>query len=131
MQMSIAVDQTLVSLAASAACAGLAYWGAARVLRRQERARGLQQRRDALQQVLAMLDGAAGEYLADDSLDYPQRDMVELERRALQAQILFWSDLGMQQALRDVNYPERHRDAAERLRAALAEVEREFTAARG
>lgn len=129
--MAIAADQTLVGLVISGACAGAAYWGATRFLHRRERARELRRCRDALQQVLAMLDGAAGEYLADTSLDYPQRDMLELERRALQAQILYWSDLTLQQALRDINDPDRHRDAAERLRSVLAGVERDLAAAGG
>jgi hypothetical protein len=100
---------------------------AARELRRQETVRDLRQRRDAVEQVVAMLDGPAGEYLADPSVDYPQREMVELERRALQAQLLYWRDLEMQKALRDVSYPERHRDAAGHLQAVAGELQRRLT----
>jgi hypothetical protein len=123
---SIAWDQTLVSLLLSIATGGVVYLLAARVLRRAAAARELRQQRDALEQVLAQLAGPAGEYLRDPTLDYPQRDMVELERRALQAQILFWRDLPLQEALRDSNDPERFAAAAERLRQAVAGLNREL-----
>ena len=125
----ISWDQTLLSLGASAVLAGLAYARAARVLRRQETLRGLRLRRDALDQVLAMLDGPAAEYLRAESEEYPQREMVELERRALQAQILFWRDLDLQEALRDITYPAKHAEAAAKLRRVLLGLEHEMRAA--
>jgi hypothetical protein len=124
---AIAWDQTLLDLALALGVGVVVYRLAARELRRQETARELRQRRDAIEQVLSMLDGPAGEYLADPSLDYPQREMVELERRALQAQLLFWRDLEIQKSLRDVSYPERHRDAAERLRGIAGDVDRQMS----
>jgi hypothetical protein len=76
--------------------------------------------------VLAVLQGPALAYLQGETDDYPQREMVELERRALQAQILFWRDLAMQQALRELSYPGKHAAAAERLRGVLAGLDREL-----
>ena len=119
---TIAWDQTLLDLALALVVGLVVYRLAARELRRQETVRELRQRRDAVEQVLSMLDGPAGEYLADPTLDYPQREMVELERRALQAQLLFWRDLAIQKALRDISYPERHREAAEQLRGLAGDL---------
>ena len=124
---AIAWDQTLLDLGLALVVGGVVYRLAARELRRQETVRELRQRRDAIEQVLSMLDGPAGEYLADPSLDYPQREMVELERRALQAQLLFWRDLEIQKALRDVSYPERHGVAAEHLRGVAGDVDRRLS----
>ena len=124
---AIAWDQTLLDLGLALVVGGVVYRLAARELRRQETVRELRQRRDAIEQVLSMLDGPAGEYLADPSLDYPQREMVELERRALQAQLLFWRDLEIQKALRDVSYPERHGTAAEHLRGVAGDVDRRLS----
>ena len=124
---AIAWDQTLLDLGLALVVGGVVYRFAARELRRQETVRELRQRRDAIEQVLSMLDGPAGEYLADPSLDYPQREMVELERRALQAQLLFWRDLEIQKALRDVSYPERHGAAAEHLRGVAGDVDRRLS----
>jgi hypothetical protein len=122
----IAWDQTLVSLLLSIVIGVSVYWLAARVLRQASMRRELRERRDALEQVLAQLAGPAGEYLQDPSIEYPQRDMVELERRALQAQILFWRDLTVQEALRDTSDPERHAAAATRLRAVAAALDRDL-----
>jgi type II secretory pathway component PulJ len=119
MLAAISWDQTLLSLVLAALLAWLAYRGAARALGRQAVVRELRLRRDALDQVLAVLDGPALEYLRGETEDYPQREMVELERRALQAQILFWRDLDMQQALRDLTYPDKHAAAAMKLRQVL------------
>jgi len=121
----IAWDQTLLSFALAAVAAGLAYRGAARVLRLQAARNELRLRRDALEQVLAMMDGAAGDYLRDDSLDYPQREMVELERRTVQAQILFWRDLALQRALQGMNSPATHAAALAVLRETAARLDRE------
>lgn len=127
----ISWDQTLVSFLLAAGLAWAAYRGAARVLRRQELVRGLRSRQEALQQVLLAFEGDAAEYLANEELDYPQREMVELERRALQAQIFYVRDLEMQTALRDICYPSRHQTALATIRAALARVDSEIAAARG
>ncbi len=130
MSAVIAWDQTLVSFLLAAGVAGVAYWRAARVLRRQELLRGLRSRQEALQQVLLAFEGDAAEYLANEELDYPQREMVELERSALQAQIFYVRDLEMQTALRDICYPSRHQEALAKLRAALESVEAEIAALR-
>jgi hypothetical protein len=125
MLATIAWDQTLLSLVLAVVAAFLAYRGAARVLRQQTARAELQLRRDALEQVLAMVDGAAGDYLRDETLDYPQREMVELERRTVQAQILFWRDLAMQRALQAMNAPGTHAPALVTLREAAARLDRE------
>jgi hypothetical protein len=126
MPAAITWDQTLLSLVLSLCAAAIAYGLAARVLRKQEITRDLRRRRDALEQVLALLQGPAGEYLRDPEIDYPQRDMVELERRSLQAQLLFWRDLQLQEALRNIVYPDWHAEAAEKLRATAGEIDREL-----
>ena len=56
--------------------------------------------------------------------------MVELERRALQAQIHCLRDLELQKALRDICYPNCHRDATQTLRAAIAMLERDIETTR-
>ena len=126
----IAWDQTLLSLALSAGFAWIAYRGAARVLRRQEQMRELRARRDALEQVLGAVDGPAAEYLAGGA-EYPQREMVELERRALQAQIYYLRDRDMQAALRDICYPERHGEAIAAIRRAVELLDRDIAAVGG
>lgn len=131
MLASIAWDQTLLSLGLAAAAAWLAYWRAAHVLRRQERLRYLRERRDALAHVVLGVDGAVAAYLAGADEEYPQREMVELERRALQAQIHCLRDLSLQEALRDVCYPNRHEQALGSIRAAVAALDRDITAAQG
>jgi hypothetical protein len=128
MMATIAWDQTLLGAAISVLLAGLAYVAAARILGRQELARELRLRRDALEQVLGALEGPAAAWLADPSDDYPQREMLELERRALQAQILFWRDLALQRALQGVSDPARHAPAAEALRVAAARLDVELRA---
>jgi hypothetical protein len=80
-----------------------------------------------LDQVLAALQGSVQEYLEDEELDYPQREMVELERCALQAQVFYVRDLTMQKALRDVTYPSRHREAIATIRRALEALEGEIS----
>ncbi len=127
---TIAWDQTLLDLVLALGVGFVVYRLAARELHRQEAVRQLRRRRDAVEQVLSMLGGPAGEYLVDPSLDYPQRDMVELERRALQAQLLFWRELELQEALRDVSYPEKHREAAGKLRAVAADLDRQLSGKR-
>jgi hypothetical protein len=118
----IAFDQTLVSALVAIAAAAVAYWRAAHVLRHAAARRDLEQRRDALEQVLAAIVEPVADYMRDDTLDYPQREMVELERRALQAQVLFWRDLAMQEALRNITYPKTHAAAAQHLRDAAAKL---------
>ena len=124
----IAWDQTLVSACIAAAAAALAYWRAAHVLRRQERLRDLRARRDALAHVLLGVDDTVTAYLSGTDTDYPQREMVELERRALQAQIHCLRDLSLQEALRDVCYPNRYDQALARIRAAVEALDREIVA---
>lgn len=125
---SISWDQTLVSAALAALAAWVAYRAAAGVLQRQERMRRLRARRDALEQVLVQIDGPVHEYLVrGDDADYPQREMVELERCALQAQVYFLRDVQLQRALRDVSYPNRFERATEVIRRALAVLESEMT----
>jgi hypothetical protein len=121
--VAIAWDQTLVSLGLALLVGWVVYRRAAHGLRRQEVLRELRLRRDALDQVLAALQGPVLEYLEGATEDYPQREMVELERRALQAQILFWRDLSMQQALRDLTYAGPHAAAAETLRRILSDLD--------
>jgi len=122
-------DQTLLSLLLAAALAFLAYGRAARVLRLQEQRRRLQEQRDALQHVLLGLEGPVAAYLAAEAEEeYPQREMVELERRALQAQIHWLGDLGLQKALRDICYPQRHSEAVASIRSALERLERDIAA---
>lgn len=121
-------DQTLLSLLLAAALAFLAYWRAARVLRLQEQRRRVQEQRDALQHVLLGLEGPVAAYLAAEDEEYPQREMVELERRALQAQIHCLGDLGLQKALRDICYPQRHAEAVASIRSALEQLERDIAA---
>ncbi|UCE03471.1 MAG: hypothetical protein JSW67_04575 [Candidatus Latescibacterota bacterium] len=126
---AISWDQTLVSLGISAVAAGLAYRGAARVLRRQEVVRELRARRDALEQVVVVVDGPVVEYFEnEEEEEYPQREMVELERRALQAQIYYLRDLEMQNALRDICYPSRYKEALSKIRATIEEVDRRIAA---
>ena len=129
---TISWDQTLLSCAVAAVAAWLAYRAAARVLRQQQELREIILRRDALEQCLALLEGCLAEYLQTpnpgEAVDYPQREMVELERRVVQAQILFWRDLEMQGRLRDLTYPGRHVEAAAQLRATLAKLEGEARA---
>lgn len=126
MLAKITWDQTLLSLILALAAAYWAYRRAARVLRRQEALRQLAARREALDQVLAALQGPVQEYLQNEELDYPQREMVELERCALQAQVFYVRDLSMQKALRDITYPSRHREAMAAVRNAVAVVEGEI-----
>jgi len=126
MLAKIAWDQTLLSLLLALAAAYGAYRYAARVLRRQEALRELKARREALDQVLAAVQGPALEYLENDELDYPQREMVELERCALQAQVYYVRDLTMQKALRDLSYPSRHREALGTVRGAVEVLEGEM-----
>lgn len=126
MPAAVTWDQTLLSFGLSIVAAAVAYRLAGRVLHRQEARRELRRRRDALEQVLELLQGPAGEYLRNPELDYPQRDMVELERRSLQAQLLFWRDLRLQEALRNIVYPDWHTAAAETLRAKAAEIDAEL-----
>jgi len=125
MPAAIAWDQTLLSLVLAVGAAFVAYRSAARVLRHQAVKAELRLRRDALEQVLAMMDGAAGDYLRDDTLEYPQREMVELERRTVQAQILFWRDLAMQRALQGMNAPGTHATALATLQEAATRLDRE------
>ena len=124
---TITWDQTLISCAVAAVAAWLAYRAAARVLRHQQELRELVLRRDALEQCLALLEGSLADYLRTpnpgEDAEYPQREMVELERRVVQAQILFWRDLEMQQRLRDLTYPGRHAEAEVQLRATLAKLD--------
>ena len=127
----IAWDQTLVSLCLTAAVAFLAYWRAAHVLRRQERLRHLRARRDALAHVVLGVDDTVAAYLSGADDEYPQREMVELERRALQAQIHCLRDLSLQEALRDVCYPNRHVQALARIRAAIDALESDIASTRG
>jgi len=135
MTATVAWDQTLVSAGVAAAvatlaatvAAGWAYRAAAHVLKEQERRRELGARREALEQVLLHVEGAVLDYLGsgnDD--DYPQREMVELERSALQAQIYFLRDLEMQRALRDVCYPNRYAQAMQTIRRGIEAVEAEI-----
>lgn len=128
---AITWDQTLVSLCLAAAVAFLAYWRAAHVLRRQERLRDLRARRDALAHVVLGVDDTVAAYLSGADDEYPQREMVELERRALQAQIHCLRDLSLQEALRDVCYPNRHAQALVRIRAAIETLEGDIAATRG
>ena len=131
MLAAISWDQTLVSAAVSALAAWLAYRGAGAVLRRQEVLRQLRARRDALQQVLVQVDGAVLEYLDGGNDDeYPQREMVELERCALQAQVYHLRDLQMQRALRDVCYPNRYKQAVETIRKGVATLDADIRAGR-
>lgn len=127
---TITWDQTLLSLFLSLLlAAGAGLWAlrrAAHVLRRQETQRELRARREALDQVLAALEGAALEYLENEDHGYPQREMVELERCALQAQVFYVRDLTMQKALRDICYPNRHREATATIRRALETLEGEI-----
>jgi hypothetical protein len=123
----LAWDQTLLSLVLSAGVAWWAYRGAARVLRRQEQLRELRARRDALEQVLGAVEGPAAEYLGGGE-EYPQREMVELERRALQAQIYYLRDREVQTALRDICYPERHGEAIAAIRRAIELLDRDIAA---
>jgi hypothetical protein len=129
---TISWDQTLLSCAVAAVAAWLAYRAAARVLRRQQELGDLVLRRDALDQCLALIEGTLADYLRTpnpgEDLEYPQREMVELERRVVQAQILFWRDLEMQQRLRDLTYPGRQAEATAQLRATLAKLEGEARA---
>lgn len=125
---AISWDQTLLSAAIAALAAAAAYVGAARVLRRQQQVRELRLQRDALEQVLAALDGPAADWLADPTSDYPQREMLELERRALQAQILFWRDLQLQRALQGASDPGAHGAAVAALRDAAARLDGEMKA---
>jgi hypothetical protein len=129
---SLSWDQTLISGAVAALAAWVAYRAAARVLRRQAELRELNLRRDALDQCLATLTGPLAEYLRSpnpgEEIEYPQREMVELERRVVQAQILFWRDLEMQQRLRDLTYPGRQDEAAAKLRAVLEKLDVEARA---
>ena len=131
MLAAITWDQTLLSFLLALGVAAVAYWRAASVLRRQEILRQLRSQQEALEQVLVALAGDAAEYLANEELDYPQREMVELERRALQAQIFYVRDLEMQKALRDICYPSRHREAQAKIRAALESLAGEIAAQRG
>jgi len=124
MHWAIALDQTLVSAAVAIVAAAIAYVRAAHVLRRQAERRDIVQRRDALEQVVAAVVEPVAAYMQDDTLDYPQREMVELESRALQAQVLFWRDLKMQEALRNITYPRTHVAAAEFVRAAATALDR-------
>ena len=129
---TISWDQTLLSVAVAGVAAWLAYRAAARVLRQQQELRELILRRDARDQCLVLLDGPLVEYLRSPGgagdLEYPQREMVELERRVVQAQILFWRDLEMQGRLRDLTYPGRHAEAQSQLRAILAKLDAEARA---
>lgn len=128
MLAAITWDQTLLSLLLTLAAAYWAYRRAAEVLRRQEARRELRARREALDQVMVALQGAALEYLEDEEHDYPQREMVELERCALQAQVFYVRDLAMQKALRDICYPSRHREAIETIRGVIQALEGEIAA---
>ena len=127
---AIAWDQTLLSLLLAAGLVGLVVRAVSRSLVRQERQRLLRDRRDALEHVLLGIDGTVADYLTGAEPEYPQREMVELERRALQAQVHCLRDLELQKALRDICYPNRHLDAAQTLRAAIAMLERDIEAAR-
>jgi len=129
MHWAITLDQTLLSAAIAVLAAAIAYVRAARVLRRQAERRDIVQRRDALEQVVAAVVEPVAAYMQDDTGDYPQREMVELERRALQAQVLFWRDLEMQEALRNITYPRSHAAAVEFLRAAASALDRTARAA--
>ncbi len=129
---AISWEQTLVSAALSAVAAWLAYRGAGVVLRRQQALSDLRTRRDALQQVLVQLDDSVLEYLeSGNDDDYPQREMVELERCALQAQVHYLRDLTMQKALRDICYPNRYKRAMETIRAGITSIEADIAAAGG
>jgi hypothetical protein len=123
MLATVSWDQTLVGAVMAVAAAGIAYLAAARSLDRRALRRDQLERRDALEQVLVLLDGPAGDYLRDPDSDYPQREMVELERRCVQAQILFWRDLDMQRALHDMSSPAAHVAAASRLRETAARID--------
>ncbi len=129
MHCAIALDQTLVSAGIAIVAAAIAYVRAAHVLRRQAERRDIVHRRDALEQVVAAIVEPVAAYMQDDTGDYPQREMVELESRALQAQVLFWRDLKMQEALRNITYPRTHTGAAEFVRAAAAALDRAAQAA--
>lgn len=88
-------------------------------------------RRDALEQVLVQVDGSVREYLeSGHDEDYPQREMVELERCALQAQVYFLRDLEMQKALRDICYPNRYSDAMTTIRQAIEALDSDITSKR-
>ena len=124
MVAAIAWDQTLVSLVLSALFAFAAFAAAKGVLVRQQLLRDLNERRDALQQVLVQVDGSVLEYLqSGDDDEYPQREMVELERCALQAQVHFLRDRSMQSALRDVCYPNRYAQALDVIRGGIAALD--------
>ncbi len=124
MLAAIAWDQTLVSLVISVVFAFAAFVAARSVLVRQQLVRDLNERRDALQQVLVQVDGPVLEYLqSGDDDEYPQREMVELERCALQAQVHFLRDRNMQSALRDVCYPNRYAHAVEVIRGGIAALD--------
>lgn len=126
---AIAWDQTLVSAVLAVLAGWVAYRAAARVLRRQEALRELRARRDALEQVLVQIDDTVLEYLAHgDDADYPQREMVELERCALQAQIYFLRDVNLQRALRDVCYPNRYEGAMQTIRQQIEALDSEIEA---
>ncbi len=127
---AIAWDQTLLSLLLAAGLAAVAVRVVSRSLVRQERQRLLRDRRDALAHVLLGIDGTVADYLTGAESEYPQREMVELERRALQAQVHCLRDLELQKALRDICYPNRHRDATQTLRAAIALLERDIDSTR-
>jgi hypothetical protein len=131
MPAAISWDQTLVSAALSLVVAWWAYRAAARVLRRQELLRRLRARRDALEQVLVQVEGSVREYLeSGNDDDYPQREMVELERCALQAQVYFLRDLAMQKALRDICYPNRYTQAMEAIRRAIEAIDTDIRSGR-
>ena len=127
MLAAITWDQTLLSLLLALAAAYWAYRRAAIVLRRQEALREVRARREVLDQVLAAVQGPVLEYLENEELEYPQREMVELERCALQAQVFYVRDLTMQKALRDICYPSRHREARQTLRRAVEVLEGEIS----
>jgi len=124
MPVAIALDQTLVSAAIAIVAAIIAYRRAAVGLRRAAERREVVQRRDALEQVLAAIVEPVAEYMRDDTGDYPQREMVELERCTLQAQVLFWRDLAMQEALRNLTYPSQHAAAAAYIQTVAANLAR-------
>lgn len=108
-----------------------AYFAAARILKRQEALRELRARRDSLQQVLRMADNVVMSYLEQpEEVEYPQREMVELERCALQAQIHYAGDLQMQKALLGITYPSQYRQAIVTLRKVIEGLESDIAAGR-
>ena len=80
-----------------------------------------------VQEMLGLTDQQATQLRATLGTYAPKRRAMEREergiKRALQAQLLFFRELDLQKALRDVSYPERHRDAAAKLRAVVGELE--------